>query len=303
MNIDRLIEKIIDKKNPSVMGLDPKLELIPEFIKKSAIKEYGKTPKAAEEALFNFNKGLIDACGEYVPAIKPQSAYYEMYGVAGMKALLRTIEYAKKQGLCVILDVKRNDIGTTAEAYATAYLGKTDFFGEKISVMPADAVTVNPYLGTDGIKPFTNYTDSFLFALVKTSNKSGGELQDIKMENGKPYYYAVADMVKKWGEPSIGKYGYNAVGAVVGATYPEELNALREYMPNTFFLIPGYGAQGGAAKDICGAFDQNGIGAIVNSSRGIMYAYEKKKDPENYMLYAREAVLQMRDEFSDITLL
>jgi len=129
------------------------------------------------------------------------------------------------------------------------------------------------------------------------------ELQDIKMENGKPYYYAVADMVKKWGEPSIGKYGYNAVGAVVGATYPEELNALREYMPNTFFLIPGYGAQGGAAKDICGAFDQNGIGAIVNSSRGIMYAYEKKKDPENYMLYAREAVLQMRDEFSDITLL
>lgn len=304
MTIDNLIEKIIDKKNPTVMGLDPHLDMIPPFLVENAVAEYGKTPKAAEEALFAFNKGLIDACGEYIPAIKPQSAYYEMYGVAGMKALGRTVAYAKKMGLCVILDVKRGDIGSTAEAYAAAYLKRLTLFGEPLEVLPADAVTVNPYLGTESITPFTDYAkDSFIFVLVKTSNKSGAELQDIKLQDGRPFYYAVADKVKQWGEKTIGKYGYNSVGAVVGATYPEELTALRAYMPNTFFLIPGYGAQGGTAKDLCRAFDKNGNGAIVNSSRGIMYAYAKKKDPENYMLYAREAVLQMRDEFSDITLL
>ncbi len=298
MNIDKLIELIKQTKNPSVMGLDPKLDMIPDFIKEKAVSQFGKTPEAAEYAIFEFNKKLIDACGEYIPAIKPQSAYYELYGTAGIKALYRTCLYASEKGLCVILDVKRNDIGTTASAYADAFLGETDFFGEKLRAMHADAVTVNPYLGTDGMKPFTDYADRFVFALVKTSNKSGAELQDIKMQDGREYYYAVAQMVKKWGEASLGKYGYNNCGAVVGATYPEELKKLREFMPNTFFLIPGYGAQGGKASDIYPAFDDNGLGAIVNSSRGIMYAYAKQNDPMNFDLHAKNAVLEMKKDFT-----
>lgn len=298
MKIDKLIELINQKKNPSVMGLDPKLDMIPDCIKSKALKEYGKTPKAITETLFEFNKKLIDACGEYIPAIKPQSAYYELYGVAGMEALYKTALYAKDLGICVILDVKRNDIGTTAKAYADAFFGQTDAFGEKYEALPVDAATVNPYLGTDGIAPFTDYEDKFIFALVKTSNKSGTELQNIIMQDGREYYFAVADMVKKWGENSVGKYGYNNCGAVVGATYPQELKALREYMPNTFFLIPGYGAQGGKASDIYPAFDKDGNGAIVNSSRGIMYAYAKQNDPDNFDLHAKNAVLEMKKEFT-----
>ncbi len=303
MSFEPLILKIREKNNPTVMGLDPILDYVPDYIKEKAVKEYGDTFKAAGEAIFEFNKGLIDAAAELVPAVKPQSAFYEMYGIEGLIALERTIEYAKAAGLYVILDVKRNDIGNTAEAYAKAFIGETQLFNSKAKATPVDCVTVNPYLGIDGIKPFIDIAaenDKSMFILVKTSNKSSGDFQDLSIGDT-TLYRTVGAKVEQWGAPYISESGYSPCGAVVGATYPAQLTELRAAMPHTFFLIPGYGAQGGAANDIVGAFDKNKNGAIVNSSRALMCAYKKAGDDgTNFKACTRDAVIAMRDDINSV---
>ncbi|MBQ2668094.1 MAG: orotidine-5'-phosphate decarboxylase [Clostridia bacterium] len=300
MSFDRMIEKIVETQNPTVAGLDPKLAYIPNYILDAAVEKYGKTLEAAAAALVEYNKGLIDALCDIVPAVKPQAAYYEMYGWQGVKALAETIAYAREKGMFVITDGKRNDIGATMEAYATAHLGTTDVFGEPVDAFGADALTVNGYLGTDGIKPLLKVCgekDKGIFVLVKTSNPSSGELQDQKMESGKSVYETMGEFCETWGEAVMGKYGYSGVGAVVGATYPAQLGEMREKAPHTFFLVPGYGAQGGAADDVAPAFDKNGLGAIVNSSRGIMCAWQKEKcDEHDYAQAARREAIRMRDQ-------
>ncbi len=294
--IDTLIEKIKEKGNPTVAGLDPKLAYLPEEMKKKAFDQYGETFEGAANAIFEFNKELIDALYDIVPAVKPQSAYYEMYGIEGIKCLKKTIDYAKEKGMYVILDAKRGDIGATSEAYATAYLGSTEI-GEKTEpAFDADCLTVNPYLGSDGVMPFVKMCESRnkgIFALVKTSNKSSGELQDLK-SGGRYIYEVVADLVKEWGSTTIGMYGYSNVGAVVGATYPEQAEVLRKLMPHTYFLVPGYGAQGGGAKDVVPCFNNDGMGAIVNASRSIMCAYMKNGGSVGEA--ARQEAIRMRDD-------
>lgn len=300
MAFDRLIENIVKMQNPTVAGLDPKLDYVPESIKTKCFEKYGKTLEGAAAALFEFNKALIDALYDIVPAVKPQAAYYEMYGWQGVKALCDTIAYAKSKGMFVITDGKRNDIGTTMEAYATAHLGHTDVAGESIDAFGADALTVNGYLGTDGIKPLAKICDSDdkgIFVLVKTSNPSSGELQDMKLETNESVYEHMGKMCEDWGEDLMGKHGYSAVGAVVGATYPEQLGEMRAKLPHTFFLVPGYGAQGGGADDVKNAFDENGLGAIINSSRGIMCAWKKQGLAEDdFAVAARKEAERMRDE-------
>lgn len=300
MSFDRLIDGIIKTQNPTVAGLDPKLDYIPTYIKKEAYAKYGKTLEGAANALLSFNKALIDALCDIVPAIKPQAAYYEMYGYHGIKTLFETITYAKEKGMFVITDGKRNDIGTTMEAYATAHLGETDIDGTACEAFGADALTVNGYLGTDGIKPLLKICsdkDKGIFVLVKTSNPSSGELQDKELAGGETIYYAMGNMCEEWGSELCGKYGYSAVGSVVGATYPEQLGELRAALPHTFFLVPGYGAQGGGAKDVAPAFGKNGLGAIINSSRGIMCAYKKEGcDEKEFAAAARREAIRMRDE-------
>ena len=303
MSFDRLIEGIKRTNNPTVAGLDPKLDYIPDFIKEQASARYGRTLEGAAEALFVFNKGLIDALCDIVPAVKPQAAYYEMYGWQGVRALEKTIAYAKSKGMFVITDGKRNDIGTTMEAYAKAHLGETAVEGEVFEPFGSDALTVNAYLGTDGVKPVLNVCkekDKGLFILVKTSNPSSGELQDRTLDDGLTIYRTMGGMCEKWGEELMGQYGYSGVGAVVGATYPQQLGELRKELPHTFFLVPGYGAQGGGAKDVAPAFDENGLGAIINSSRGIMCAWKKEEglDPAEYAAAARREAIRMRDEIT-----
>lgn len=304
MSFDRLIKKIIDTKNPSVAGLDPRLEYVPEYIVKDSFDKYGVTLKAAAEAILVFNKSLIDELCDVVPAIKPQAAYYEMYGWEGVRVLSETISYAQSKGMYVMTDGKRNDIGATMEAYATAHLGKTVLGDKSISAFGADALTVNGYLGTDGIEPLLKICraeDKGIFVLAKTSNPSSGELQD-RCIDGTPIYAAMGDMCEKWGEDTIGEYGYSAVGAVVGATYPEQLSELRERLPHTMFLVPGYGAQGGGAEGLKGAFDKNGLGAIVNSSRAIMCAYKKEGcDEKDFAKAARREAIRMREDIVRIT--
>ena len=307
MSLDRLIENIVEKQNPTVAGLDPKLAYIPHFIKETAFKKYGKTLEGAAEALLVYNKALIDALYDIVPAVKPQLAYYEMYGWQGVKTFAETVSYAKSKGMFVITDGKRNDIGTTMEAYANAHLGITDIDGESLSAFGADALTVNGYLGTDGIKPVVSVSqkmDTGMFVLVKTSNPSSGELQNLTLsENDEAIYLHMGKLCEEWGKELSGKYGYSGVGAVVGATYPLQLTELRKALPHTFFLVPGYGAQGGTADDIAGAFDKNGLGAVVNSSRGIMCAWQKEKDckPEDCSLAARPEALKMKKLLTDVT--
>lgn len=300
MSFDRLIEKIVEKQNPTVAGLDPKLEYVPQYIKDECFSKYGKTLEGAAAALFEFNKALIDVLCDVVPAIKPQAAYYEMYGWQGVKALHDTIEYAQSKGMFVMTDGKRNDIGTTMEAYASAHLGTTVVDSEVLVPFGADALTVNGYLGTDGIKPLINICksgDKGIFVLVKTSNPSSGELQDMKLENSVTVYEQMGKMCENWGEELRGKYGYSGVGAVVGATYPTQLAEMREKLPRTFFLVPGYGAQGGGAEDVKNAFDKNGLGAIINSSRGIMCAWKKQGLTENdFVKAAYNEAIRMRDE-------
>lgn len=302
MSFDRLIKKIIEKKNPTVVGLDPKLDYVPEHIKKNAFKEKGEDLKGAAAALLEFNKAIIDAVCDIVPAVKPQSAYYEMYGWHGVKTLFKTIEYAKKKGMFVIVDAKRNDIGATMEAYTNAYLSSADVDGAAFEGFGADALTVNGYLGTDGIAPLTEAckkNDKGIFVLVKTSNKSSGELQDRILDDGKTVYETMGEMCEKWGEETVGEYGYSAVGAVVGATYPEQLAEMREKLPHTFFLVPGYGAQGGGAEGVAKAFDEKGLGAIVNSSRAVMCAYKKEEcDPRDFAGAARRECIRMREDIT-----
>ncbi|MBR1723989.1 MAG: orotidine-5'-phosphate decarboxylase [Ruminococcus sp.] len=300
MAFDRLIENIVRTQNPSVVGLDPKLEYVPQFIIDKQVSKHGKTLKAATKALLQFNKAIIDEVHDICPAIKPQAAYYEMYGYEGVKTLYKTIRYAQEQGMFVITDGKRNDIGATMEAYATAHLGFTDVCGEQLEAFGADALTVNGYLGTDGIAPLLDKCrqyDKGIFVLVKTSNKSSGELQDLKLESGKSIYSQMGDMCEGWGAEDMGKYGYSGVGAVVGATYPEQLAEMRAQLPHTFFLVPGYGAQGGGAEGVAKAFDGNGLGAIVNSSRGVMCAYKKEGcDERDFAKAARREVIRMKED-------
>lgn len=300
MSFDRLIKKITEMQNPTVAGLDPKLDYIPEYIRTAAYEKYGKNAAGAAAALLEFNKGLIDALCDIVPAVKPQAAYYEMYGWQGVKTLAETIAYAKEKGMFVITDGKRNDIGTTMEAYAAAHIGMTDIEGEGSEMFGADALTVNGYLGTDGVKPLLEICrsgDKGIFILVKTSNPSSGELQDRILDDGLTVYRTMGNMCENWGSQAMGETGYSSVGAVVGATYPGQLEELRKALPHTFFLVPGYGAQGGGAKDVIPAFDEKGLGAVINSSRGIMCAWKKEGcAPEEFAAAARREAIRMRDE-------
>lgn len=299
MSITRLQKMILDKRNPTVAGLDARPEYVPPHIIAAKVEEYGRTLKAAAEAVYEFNVGLIDGLSEFVPAVKPQSAYYELLGPDGVAVLKRTIDYAKSKGMYVIVDGKRNDIGATATAYAEAYLGMIEFEGVTLRAFDADGLTVNAYLGSDGIKPFAKYCDEkSIFILAKTSNKSSIEIQDM-MAGDRPLYRVVANRIEMWGADYVGEYGYSNIGAVVGATYPEELKTLRKNCPRTFFLVPGYGAQGGTAADIEGAFDKDGRGAIINSSRGIMCAWQKKNDDgRNFVEAACEAAMKMKRELN-----
>ena len=299
--MDLLIDKIKSTNNPTVMGLDPRYEMIPEVVR----KKYGTDFKSVCEAILEYNKTLIDSVADIIPAIKPQIAFYEMFGVDGIECFKKTCEYAKEKGMIIIADVKRGDIGSTAAGYSNAYIGKTSLGDEEKALYDIDFVTVNPYLGIDGVKPFIEDMKKYnkgIFILVKTSNPSSGELQDLKLEEGITVYEKVASLVDEWGKDMIGEYGYSAMGAVVGATYPEQLKELRTKMPNTFFLIPGYGAQGGKAEDIALGF-KDSIGGIVNASRSLMCAYKKeeykdKYSEEEYGLATRDEAIKMRDELN-----
>lgn len=305
MFMDRLADKVKKLGNPTVLGLDPKLEYIPVSIRNKNAELYGNTFKAASECILEFNKRLIDAVSDIIPAVKPQLAYYEMYGTEGLRAFEETVRYARDRGMLVIADGKRNDIGSTSEAYSRAYLGET-FLEEGVSrpVYDTDALTVNGYLGIDGIKPMIEDCIEYgkgIFVLVKTSNPSSVQLQDMVVIDGRKVYEVMADLVSEWGKDTVGKCGYSAVGAVVGATWPEELKSLRERMPNTWFLVPGYGAQGGGAGDVAGAFDKNGLGAVINASRSLMCAYKLKRwegsfSEEEFDIACREEAVHMRNE-------
>ena len=302
--IDRLIDKIKETKNPTVMGLDPRYDMLPDCVK----EKYGTSLEEVSKAIVEYNKALIDATSDVIPAIKPQIAFYEMFGIPGMKAFDETCKYAKQKGMIIIADVKRGDIGSTAAGYSNAYLGKTKIGDKEESIFDVDFVTVNPYMGTDCIKPFVEDCkkyDKGLFILVKTSNPSSGELQDLKLETGEEVYTNVAKLVEKWGEDLRGKYGYSSIAAVVGATYPEQLKAIRKTAPHTYFLIPGYGAQGGKAEDIALGFDKNGLGGIVNASRSLMCAYKSDRwkndfDEKDYAKATRAEALRMRDELNNV---
>ena len=301
MGFDRLIEKIKETGNPSVVGLDPKLDYVPKYLRERFQEEDGCSLQAASRAIFAFNKAIINEICDIVPAIKPQAAYYEMYGWSGVKTLEDTIRYAKSKGMFVITDGKRNDIGATMQAYTAAHLGTVMVGENELEPFGADALTVNGYLGTDGINPLLEVCkerDKGIFVLVKTSNPSSGELQD-QLMGGVPLYAKMGDLCEKWGMDTVGAYGYSAVGAVVGATYPAQLKELRERLPHTFFLVPGYGAQGGGAEGVAAAFDANGLGGIVNSSRGIMCAYQKEGcDEQDFAKAARREAIRMRDDIT-----
>ena len=275
--IRKLMDAIREKQAPVVVGLDPSLSFVPRFLLEEAAKDFAAPLEIAAEAVWRFNRALIDAVADIVPAVKPQIAMYEQFGIPGLAVYKKTIDYSHEKGLLVIADVKRGDIGSTSIAYAAAHLGKVAVGEEKAAPFDADFATVNPYLGIDGIQPFLdvcNEHDRGIFVLVKTSNPSSGEFQDRLLENGKHLYEEVGEKVSAWGLTSMDG-SYSNVGAVVGATYPEEAARLRSLMPHTFILAPGYGAQGATAADLKSFFDANGEGAIVNSSRGIIAAYKK----------------------------
>jgi orotidine-5'-phosphate decarboxylase len=287
------------------VGLDPQLGFIPESIKEKAYREYGETLEGAAEAVYAFNCGIVDAIEGLVPAVKPQIAMYEQFGVPGVAAFERTVSYCHSKGLLVIGDVKRGDIGSTSGAYAAAHLGAVEIGGKTFAPFNEDFATVNPYLGTDGVKPFIDVCrthDKGIFVLVKTSNPSSGEFQD-RLIDGKPLYELVGEKVREWGESATDASGWSDVGAVVGATYPEMGAALRAVMPRNFILVPGYGAQGGKGKDLVHFFDRDGLGAIVNSSRGIIAAWKQDAyasfGPDGYADAARQAVLDMKADIAE----
>lgn len=297
--IDQLVAKIKKTQAPIVVGLDPMLNYIPEQVQKKAFEEKGETLAGAAEAIWQFNKAIVDATYDLIPAVKPQIAMYEQFGVEGVIAFKKTVDYCKEKGLVVIGDVKRGDIGSTSEAYAVGHLGKVQVGSQTYAGFDEDFATVNPYLGSDGVKPFIKVckeNNRGIFVLVKTSNPSSGELQD-KLVDGKPLYELVGKMVDEWGSDCIGESGYSEVGAVVGATYPEQGRILRAIMPKTYILVPGYGAQGGKGKDLVHFFNEDGLGAIVNSSRGIIAAYKQeayaKFGAEHFADASRQAVLDM----------
>ena len=299
--ISKLIDEIVKKDAPIVVGLDPMLKYIPEYLKKASFENVGENLEGVADAIWRYNKGIIDSVCDLVPAVKPQIAMYEQFGIPGLACFAKTVEYAKEKGFIVIGDVKRGDIGSTSEAYATAHLGKITVGNNVFEPFSEDFATVNPYLGTDGIKPFVdvcNENNKGIFVLVKTSNPSSGEFQD-RLIDGRPLYEHVADKVVEWGNASMDGI-YSNVGAVVGATYPEMGSALRKLMPHTFILVPGYGAQGGRGKDLKVFFNSDGLGAIVNSSRGIIAAYKqeeyKKYGDSGFADAARAAVLAMKKD-------
>ncbi len=300
---DELVRAIARFDNPTVMGLDPKLEYIPEFIIEHAESLFPDEPeKAAAKALWLFNKALIDAVHDIIPAIKVQFAYYELYGQQAIKTLALTIKYAQSKGMIVIADAKRNDIGSTATAYAQSIIGETPILlGETKEMFGADAVTVNAYLGIDGVKPFIDVAKEKgrgLFCLVRTSNPSAGDLQDLALEDGRKVYEAVADKVEEWGKDLIGEEGFSSVGAVCGATYPDQAVALRAIMPHAFILVPGYGAQGAGADEAVASFTKDGKGSIVNASRSLMCAWQKRDDldPTEFAQATRDEAIDMKNK-------
>ena len=295
MIVDRLIEKIEQMKNPTAVGLDTSFDYLPDEMRAGICDLRG-----AADAIVAFNKAIVDRVADIVPCVKVQIAYYEMYGVDGLRAFAETVKYAKEKGLIVIADAKRNDIGATASAYANAYLGETPL-GEKAgSAFPVDFVTVNAYLGLDGVEPFRKASavrGGGIFALVKTSNPSGVQLQDLKIGE-RTVYEVMGDLVSEWGKDCIGEHGYSSIGAVVGATYPEQGAALRQRLPHTFFLVPGYGAQGATGKDLRGCFDAQGRGAVVNASRSILTAWRKQPGVDFAQAAYNEAV-RMREDIME----
>ena len=298
--IDKLIEKINETGNPTVIGVDTRYELVPECVK----NKYSKDITGMCEAMLEYSKALIDATYDIIPAVKLQSAYFEMYGVEGISLYKEMIDYCKSKNMIVMADVKRGDIGSTSAGYSKAYLGKNIINEQEEGIFDVDFATVNPYMGSDCVMPFVDDCKKFnkgIFVLVKTSNKSSGELQDLKTEDGEEIYKKVAKLVNQWGEELIGENGYSSVSAVVGATYPKQLKELRELMPHSYFLIPGYGAQGGKAEDIALGFDSNGLGGIVNATRSLMCAYKSdrwkdKFKEEEYAKATRAEAIRMRDE-------
>lgn len=299
--INKLIANIVKTKAPIVVGLDPMMNFIPAEITAAAFAEYGETLEGASEAVWQFNKALIDNIYDLIPAVKPQIAMYEQFGIPGLIAYKKTIDYGKEKGLVVIGDIKRGDIGSTSEAYAAGHLGKVKVGANSFYGFNEDFVTLAPYMGSDSITPFVKVCKEEkkgLFILVKTSNPSSGEFQD-RLINGRPLYEWVAEKVVEWGADCMGD-SYSYVGAVVGATYPEMGKALRELMPKSFILVPGYGAQGGKGKDLVHFFHKDGLGALVNSSRGIIAAHQQEKYSHmgelNFGDAARQAVIDMRED-------
>ena len=303
--ISQLIEKIQKTKAPICVGLDPMLSYVPEHIVKKAFDAYGETLEGAAEAIWQYNKEIIDNTYDLIPAVKPQIAMYEQFGIEGLVVYKKTVDYCHEKGLVVIGDAKRGDIGSTSAAYATGHLGKVQVGSKSYSGFDTDILTVNPYLGTDGVKPFVeacNANDKGIFVLVKTSNPSSGEFQD-RLIDGRPLYELVAEKVVEWGNMSMDG-AYSNVGAVVGATYPEMSKILRKLMPHTYFLVPGYGAQGGTAADLKHCFNEDGLGAIVNSSRGIIAAYRQEKYKqfglEHFAEASRQAVMDMVADINSV---
>ena len=301
--INKLVDKIRKTNAPIVVGLDPMMKFIPSHIKAAAFEQYGETLEGAAEAIWQYNKGIVDAIYDLVPAVKPQIAMYEQFGIPGLIAFKKTVDYCKEKDLVVIGDIKRGDIGSTSEAYAVGHLGKVQVGSKSYYGFDEDFVTVNPYLGSDGVDPFVKVCKEEkkgLFILVKTSNPSSGEFQD-QLIDGKPLYELVGEKVAAWGEDCMGD-DYSYVGAVVGATYPEMGKVLRKVMPKAFILVPGYGAQGGKGADLVHFFNEDGLGAIINSSRGIIAAYQQEKyasyGEEGYAQAARAAVIDMREDIA-----
>ena len=300
--MDKLIKKIKETNNPTIIGLDPRYEQIPECIK----SKYEESLEGAAKSIIEFNKRIIDAIKDIIPAVKPQIAFYEKYGIEGMKAFEETCKYAKKQGMIVVADIKRGDIGTTAQSYSDAFLGRTKIGKKEEAIFDVDFVTLNPYMGIDSIKPFIEDCKKYnkgVFILAKTSNPSSKEIQDLKLETGEKVFEKVAKLIETWGKDQIGEYGYSSISAVVGATHREELKDIRKLAPHTFFLIPGYGAQGGKAEDIALGFDKNGIGGIVNASRSLINAYssemwKQKFTEEEFEKATRSEALRMKEELN-----
>lgn len=301
--IQKLIEEITKKNAPVVVGLDPMLSYVPKQIQKAAFEEFGETLEGAAEAIWQFNKGIVDAACDLIPAVKPQIAMYEQFGIPGMVAFQKTVAYCKEKGLIVIADIKRGDIGSTSAAYAVGHLGKVTVGSKSYAVFDEDFATVNPYLGSDGVKPFLEVCkeqDKGIFVLIKTSNPSSGEFQDQKVD-GVPLYELVGRKVAAWGEECLDG-DYSNVGCVIGATYPEMGKMMRQKLPKSYILVPGYGAQGGTAKDLAVYFNKDGLGAIVNSSRGIIAAWQKEEyakfGEEHYAEASRQAVIDMIEDIN-----